>query len=144
MYNDWNINIISGVRDMASHHVDLERQKKENKTSQKVMNFCFSRSGSVTVYVLIMSIETGKEWDLHGSHSLSLFPHLSVHSQTALAVQTLTLRHCHTPHWLPWRNSPPGLQGTRVYCLWLLYLDENMICWKRSSCFSCHCFSLLP
>lgn len=36
-------------------------------------------------------------------------------------------------HRLPWRSSPPGLQGTRVYCLWLLYLDENMICWKGST-----------
>lgn len=62
-------------------------------------------------------------------------PHLSLHSQTALAVQTLVLRYCHTPHWLPWRNSPLGLQGTQLYCLWLLYLDENMICWKGSTCF---------
>lgn len=95
------------------------------------MNFYFSHSGTVTVYVLITSTQTA----LHGSHSLSLFTHLSVHFQTALAVQTLALQHCHTPHWLPWRNSLPGLQGTRVYCLWLLYLDENMICWKGSTCF---------
>lgn len=95
------------------------------------MNSYFSGCGIVTVYVLITSTQTA----LHGSHSLSLFTHLSVHFQTALAVQTLTLRHCHTPHWLPWRNSPPGLQGTQVYCLWLLYLDENMICWKGSTCF---------
>lgn len=48
-------------------------------------------------------------------------------------------------HWLPWRNSPPGLQGTRVYCLWLLYLDENMICWNGSTwVFFSRCrFSLL-
>lgn len=69
------------------------------------------------------------------SESLTLSPHLSLHSQTALAVQTLALRHCHTPQWLPWRNSLRGLQGTRVYCIWLLYLDENMICWKGSTCF---------
>lgn len=115
------------------------------------MNFHFSHSGIVTVCVLITSTQTA----LHGSHSPSLSPshslspHLSLHSQTALAVQTLALRHCHTPHWLPWRNSPPGLQGTRVYCLWLLYLDENMICWKGSTCFfaaslCCLFFLLLP
>lgn len=110
------------------------------------MNFHFSRSGIVTVCVLITSTPTA----LRGSHSLSFsLPHLSLHSQTALAVQTLALRHCHTLHWLPWRNSPPGLQGTRVYCLWLLYLDENMICWKGSTCFftaslCCFPFLLLP
>lgn len=101
------------------------------------MNFHFSRSGGiVTVCVLITSTQTA----LHGSHSLSLSLSLplspSISAFPALAVQTLALRHCHTPHWLPWRNSPPGLQGTRVYCLWLLYLDENMICWKGSTCFS--------
>lgn len=60
------------------------------------------------------------------------------------AVQTRALQHCHTPHWLPWRNSPPGLQGTQVYCLWLLYLDENMICWKGSTCFLLLFFRLHP
>lgn len=110
------------------------------------MNFHFSRSGIVTVCVLITSTPTA----LRGSHSLSFsLPHLSLHSQTALAVQTLALWHCHTLHWLPWRNSPPGLQGTRVYCLWLLYFDENMICWKGSTCFftaflCCFPFLLLP
>lgn len=127
----------------------LAESKGENNVSWKVVNFHFSRSGIVTVCVLITSTHAA----LCGSHSPSLSPslspHLSLHSQTAFAVQTLALRHCHTPHWLPWRNSPPGLQGTRVYCLWLLYLDENMICWKGSTCFfaaslCCLFFLLLP
>lgn len=113
----------------------LHRIGSKSRRQKKIINELESRelprSGIVTVYVLITSMQTA----LRGSHSLSLFTHLSAHSQTASAVQTLALPHCHTPHWLPWRNSPPGLQGTRVYCLWLLYLDENMICWKGSTCF---------
>lgn len=95
----------------------------------------------VTVYVLIMSTERDSKPETFMALTLWVyFPSICAFPDS-FSSSNLTLQLCHTPHWLPWRNSPPGLQGTRAYCLWLLYLDENMICWKGSTC----CFlSLLP
>lgn len=109
------------------------------------MNFYFTGSEILTVCVLIMSTERGSKPETFMVLALWVyFPSICAFPDS-FSSSNLTLQHCHTPHWLPWRNSPPGLQGTRAYCLWLLYLDENMICWKGSTCFfSSHCYSLLP
>lgn len=127
-----------------------KRQKRENKMSGKVMNCCFSGSEVVTVYVLITSTE--RDWKPETFMALTLwvyFPSICAFPDS-FSSSNLTLQHCHTPRWLPWRNSPSGLQGTPAYCLWLLYLDETIICWKGSTCFflvtaslCCHSFLLL-
>lgn len=123
-----------GAAELATQ-TPSKRQKRENKMSGKVVSFYFS----VTVYVLITSTEPGTFMAL----ALRVyFPSISAFPDS-FSCSNLTLQHCRTPHWLPWRNSPHGLQGTRAYCLWLLYLDENMICWKGSTCFSCCCFTSL-
>lgn len=109
--------------------------------SGEVVNLRFAGRESVTVYVLIMS--TGRDSKPETFMALTLwvyFPSICAFPDS-FSSSNLTLQLCHTPHWLPWRKSPPGLQGTRAYCLWLLYLDENMICWKGSTCFF---LSLLP
>lgn len=111
-----------------------------SSTSQKemsgdFMNFYFTGSEILTVCVLIMSTERGSKPETFMALALWVyFPSICAFPDS-FSSSNLTLQHCHTPHWLPWRNSPPGLQGTRAYCLWLLYLDENMICWKGSTCF---------
>lgn len=83
--------------------------------------------GKVTVRVLITAAQTALALS-RSSPSICAFPD-SLGSSKPPSHCRIVTHH----HWLPWRNSPPGLQGTRVYCLWLLYLDENMICWKGST-----------
>lgn len=84
--------------------------------------------GMVTVHVLITGEQTAPSLFESPQPSICTFPD-SLGSSKPPSHCRIVAHH----HWLPWRNSPPGLQGTRVYCLWLLYLDENMICWKGST-----------
>lgn len=107
----------------------------ESKMSGKVMNCCFSGSEVVTVYVLITSTERDSNPETFMALTLWVyFPSICA-LPDSFSSSNLTLQHCHTLHWLPWRNSPSGLQGTPAYCVWFLYLDETIICWKGSSCF---------
>lgn len=119
----------------VSNNFSLSGSKRENKMSGKIMNCCFSGSEVVTVYVLITSIGRESKPETFMTLTLWVYSPSSCAFPDSFSSSNLTLQHCHTPCWLPWRNSPSGLQGTPAYCLWLLYLDETIICWKGSTCF---------